>query len=153
MGEGQRERKMESKTTEIQPAVFILSFFYFGLTLNPISLIPPLSIAFFFFLFFYFALSLSFFFFHKSLLLFFHTFKSGLMLRGAELISSVAWASWQGSFLHWKETWGVWNEYRLHVLYGHKHTHTHHTLTKDDILHLAETNLKNSQLINLRWQM
>lgn len=89
-----RERKMESvksRMTETQPAVFILSFFSFGLTLNPISIIPPLSIAFFFFVFFCtFTLFLFFFSLHKSLLLFFHTFKSGLMLRGAELISSVA---------------------------------------------------------------
>ena len=64
-GEREREREMESvksRTTEIQPAVFILSFFSFGLTLNPISLIPPLSIAFFFFSFFS-ALFLLFFYF------------------------------------------------------------------------------------------
>lgn len=79
-----RERKMESvksRTTEIQPAVFILSFFSFGLTLNPISLIPP---SLYHFLLPFFFLS------QITFAFFLHTFKSGLMLRGAELISSVA---------------------------------------------------------------
>ena len=81
-----RERKMESVksgTTEIQPTVFILPFFSFGLTLNPILLIP-LSLLLSLFLFSLFPFFLS-----QITFALFHTFKSGLMLRGAELISSV----------------------------------------------------------------
>lgn len=74
-GAGHREKnvacksRMEKKNFfKCSPNVFIQPFFSLGLTLNPLS--PP-----------------HFFYFHKSLLLPPHIFKSGLMLRGAELIS------------------------------------------------------------------
>lgn len=47
---GREMESVKSRMTEIQPTVFILHLFYFGLTLNPISPYPSFSSVAFFFL-------------------------------------------------------------------------------------------------------
>ena len=86
-----------------------MSFFPFGLTLNPFLCTFSCFLSFFL---------------HKSLLLF-------------STHLNLAWC-WEGLSWSpaWRElvdreassiggTWGIWKEYRLHVLYVHTHTHTH----------------------------